>query len=447
MIRLFKFVVATALLLLAGSGMLRAADIAHTEFTLGNGLRVVVIPDSRAPVVTHTIWYRVGSADETTGKSGLAHFFEHVMFKGTTKFPAGAFDRILDENGGEKNAFTMRDVTAYYERVGADRLGLMMELEADRMQNLVLSDSDVQTELKVVQEERRQRIDSQPTALLTEQMDAAMFLAHPYGRPVIGWTDDVARLTRADAEVFYKAHYTPANATVIVVGDVKPATVKLLAEKYYGVLKNTFTPAPRYRTMEPNPIAARRIVLSDARVATPVLIRNYLAPSHVKSKSREANALALLSDILGGGSQSRLFKQLVLGQKIASTTSAWFNGDQLDSGTFGFFAAPAAGTDLAKLETSIDAILADLIRDGVTAEELRDAKEQVQASYIYALDQPASFGSLIGLGVTMGLKTDALLQRDVELASVTLDDIKAAAKTYLDIKRSVTGTLLPEGAP
>lgn len=447
MIRVLKFVFATTLLLAAGSGLLRAADIAHTEFTLANGLRVIVIPDHRAPVVTHTIWYRVGSADETTGKSGLAHFFEHVMFKGTTKYPAGAFDRILDENGGEKNAFTMRDITAYYERVGADRLGLMMELEADRMQNLVLSDNDVQTELKVVQEERRQRTDSTPTALLGEQMDAAMFLAHPYGRPVIGWNDDVARLTRADAESFYKAHYTPANATVVVVGDVEAGAVKLLAEKHYGVLKNTFTPTPRHRTVEPAPLAARRIMLNDARVATPVLIRNYLAPSHVTANAREANALSLLGTILGGGSQSRLFKQLVLGQKLASTTSAWYNGDQLDSGSFGFFAAPTEGSDLGKLETSIDLILVDLIKNGVTAEELRDAKDQVQASYIYALDQPASFGSLIGLGVTMGLKTEALLQRDVALASVTLDDIKLAAKTYLDIKRSVTGTLLPEGAP
>lgn len=421
-----------------------ALDIKSTEFTLANGLHVVLIEDHRAPVVTHTVWYRVGAADEQVGKTGLAHFLEHLLFKGTIKYPEGAFDRLLDQNGGEKNAFTQRDATAYYERVAADKLPLMMELEADRMQNLQLNADSVKTELKVIQEERRQRTDSSPASLLGEQMTATLYLAHPYGRPVIGWNDDVARLTLDDASAFYKQHYTPANATVVIVGDVTPQVVRELADIYYGPLKNTFTPQARHRTTEPDPIAARRITMRDARVATSSLSRNYLTPSSITATGNEAEALMLLSVIIGDSAQGRLYKQLVFDKKLATSAGAYFSGSQLDSGEFGIYASPADGVDMAKLETEIDALIAEVVAKGVTEQELTDAKDRSLASFIYGLDQPASFGGVIGLAATMG-KTprEALDYMDV-LPKVTLQDVQKAAATYLDIERSVTGILLPQ---
>jgi zinc protease len=243
--------VSSLVLLVTWATQVLALDVTIEEFALDNGMQVVVIPDRRAPVVTHSVWYRVGSADEAAGKSGLAHFLEHLMFKGTAKFPFGEFDKILERNGAQGNAFTTRDYTAYYQRIASDRLAIVMELEADRMQNLVLNDENVLPELSVVREERRQRTDNDPVSLLAEQVEAAMFSAHPYGRPVIGWMSDVAKLTRQDAMDFYRANYTPANAVLIVAGDVTPSQVKSLAEKYYGPLVNTCIPKPRSRTPEP----------------------------------------------------------------------------------------------------------------------------------------------------------------------------------------------------
>ena len=421
-----------------------ALDIKSSEFTLANGLRVVLVEDHRAPVVTHTVWYRVGAADEQVGKTGLAHFLEHLLFKGTPKFPEGVFDRLLDQNGGEKNAFTQRDATAYYERVAADKLPLMMELEADRMQNLQLNAESVKTELKVVQEERRQRTDSNPGSLMGEQMAAALYLAHPYGRPVIGWNDDVARLTLEDALAFYRQHYTPANATVVIVGDVTPEVARQLADKYYGPVKNSFIPQPRHRTTEPLPLAARRITMRDARIATASISRSYIAPSYITAPAKEVVALDLLSAILGDSAQGRLYQQLGFEKKIATSAGASFSGIQLDSGEFSIYASPSNGVDIVRLEAEIDAIIAEVIAKGVTAQELSDAKDRTLASFIYGLDQPSGFGSLIGLSATLGKSPkEALAYIDV-VPMVSLDDIQKAAATYLDIKGSVTGIMLPE---
>jgi len=422
----------------------RALDVEVANFRLANGMEVVVIPNNRAPVVTHMMWYRVGSADEVSGKSGLAHFLEHLMFKGTSKRAPGEFDRLIDINGGEGNAFTTRDYTAYFQRIASDRLELMMELEADRMQNLVLTDENVLPELDVVREERRERTDNDPSALLGEQIDAAMYTAHPYGKPVIGWMSEVAKLTRDDALAFYRAHYTPANAVLVVAGDVTPEQVKLLAEKYYGVLKNSFTPEPRVRTPEPEPIAARRVTLIDPRAASPVVQRSYLAPSYAASAGREALALDLLADILGSGTQSRLYKSLVIDQKLAAYTAAWYSGDQLDSGTFGVYGAPNPGTDVGEVEAAIDAVLADLLKNGVTQQELDRVRKQAIAERVYALDNQAALARMAGVALTTGLSARSIFDRDVEIEKVTLDDIRAAAAKIIVLKRSVTGILLPE---
>ena len=422
----------------------RALDVEISNFKLANGMEVVVIPNNRAPVVTHMVWYRVGSADEVSGKSGLAHFLEHLMFKGTSKRAPGEFDRLIDINGGEGNAFTTSDYTAYFQRIASDRLELMMELEADRMQNLVLTDENVLPELDVVREERRERTDNDPSALLGEQIDAAMYTAHPYGKPVIGWMSEVAKLTRADAMAFYRAHYTPANAVLVVAGDVTPEQVKVLAEKHYGVLKNSFTPQPRVRTPEPDPIAARRVTLIDARAASPAVQRSYLAPSYAASTGHEALALDLLADILGSGTQSRLYKSLVIDQKIAAYAAAWYSGDQMDSGTFGVYGAPNPGVDVAKVEAAMDAVLADLLKNGVTQQELDRVRNQAIAERVYTLDNQAALARMAGVALTTGLSARSIFDRDGEIGKVTLDDIRAAAARIIVLKRSVTGVLLPE---
>ncbi len=425
----------------------RALDVEVSDFKLANGMEVVVIPNHRAPVVTHMVWYRVGSADEVSGKSGLAHFLEHLMFKGTSKHPPGEFDRLIDINGGEGNAFTTRDYTAYFQRIASDRLGLMMELEADRMQNLVLTDENVLPELDVVREERRERTDNDPSALLSEQIDAAMYTAHPYGKPVIGWMSEVAKLTKDDAIAFYRAHYTPANAILVVAGDATPEQVKILAEKYYGVLKNTFTPGPRLRTLEPEPIASRRVTLVDARAASPVIQRSYLAPSYGTSTDHEAIALDLLADILGNGTQSRLYKRLVVEQKLAAYVGAWYTGDQLDSGTFGVYGAPNSGIDVGKVEAAIDVILADVLKNGITQIELDRVRNQAIAEQIYTLDDQATLARMAGVALATGLTVRSIFDRDAEIAKVTLDDIRQAAAKFIVLKRSVTGILLPEPQP
>jgi zinc protease len=439
---LFALLIASAQLPFAFTA--HAFDINVSEFKLANGMEVVVIPDHRAPVVTHMVWYKVGAADEVPPKSGLAHFFEHLMFKGTAKHPAGEFDRLLDINGGDGNAFTTQDYTAYFQRIASDRLGLLMELEADRMQNLVLTDETVLPELDVVREERRQRTDNDPSALLGEQLDAAMYTAHPYGKPIIGWMSEVAKLTRGDALAFYKAHYTPANAVLVVAGDAEPEKVKELAEKHYGGLKNTFTPAKRERTPEPDPIAARRVIMQDARVSAPMFQRAYLGPSIVTSGAREVYALELLADILGDGTQSRLYSKLVVEQKVAAYAGAWYAGDNLDSGKFGVYAAPNPGQDIAKIEAAVDQVLADVLTNGVTQAELTRVKSKAEAEQIYALDDQGQLARMAGAGLAIGLSIDTIFDRKNEMAQVTVDDVKSAAAKVIQLRRSVTGILLPD---
>ncbi len=421
-----------------------ALKIDYTQFKLANGMQVVVIPDHRAPVVTHMVWYKVGSADEVSGKTGLAHFLEHLMFKGTKKHPPGDFDRILSSNGGDGNAFTTQDYTAYHQRIAAGRLALVMELEADRMQNIVLTNENVIPELEVVREERRQRTDNEPSALLGEQVDAALYTAHPYGRPVIGWMSEVAKLTREDALAFYKAHYTPANAILVVAGDVEPDEVRKLAETYYGVLKNTFEPAERVRTPEPGPIAARRVDMTDPRVTSQTLQRSYLAPSVRNVPLREAQALSVLADVLGSGSQSRLYRKLVVEQQIAAYAGAWYRGTEMDSGTFGFYAAPAPGKTTAEVEAAIDLIVADVRANGVTQEELDRARKRSVAEEVYALDDTTALARMAGTAFSIGVKFDTMLDSGGEIDKVTVADVRDAARKYLQAKASVTGTLAPE---
>ena len=438
----FRNVVAAFIGLMISATQAFALDVPFKLYVLENGMQVVVIPDHRAPVVTHSVWYKVGSADEMSGKSGLAHFLEHLMFKGTTKHPYGVFDHLIETNGAESNAFTTRDYTAYYQRIASDRLSLVMELEADRMLNLVLTDENVKPELLVVREERRQRTENDPGALLGEQMDAAMFTAHPYGRPTVGWMSEVANLTRQDAIAFYKAHYTPANAVLIVAGDADPETVKALADKYYGSLQNTFVPEPRIRTPEPTPIVARRLTMTDERASTPYVSRNYLTPSDGTDVNNEAVALDFLASILGQGSQSRLYQTLVIQQKLATEAGSYFNGAQLDSGSLSVYGVPNPGVDVAKVETAINSVLADIVRNGVTQSELDRVRDKALASQVYALDDQMSLLQFAGMSLMTGVPVDEAFSTEV-WNKITPDDIRAVAAKYIRPENSVTGILMP----
>ncbi len=426
----------------------RALNIEVARYTLGNGMQVVVIPDRRAPVVTQMVWYKVGAADEPQGKAGIAHFLEHLMFKGTPQVPAGEFSRIVRRHGGEDNAFTSQDFTAYYQRIAKDRLDLVMGLEADRMRNLQLTDQAVLPEREVIKEERRQRTDNDPANRLGEQLDAALYLAHPYGKPVIGWMSEMSQLNRDDAIAFYRLHYTPSNAVLVVAGDVDPGEVKALADKHFGVLPNSAQPQPRIRTSEPEPVASRRVTLADPRVATPLIQRSYLAPSYRTAKPGEAEALEVLAEVLGGNSTSRLYRSLVVNQQVAAQAGASYSGENLDSGNFVIYATPVPGGTNEAAEAALDSELDRLAREGSSEEEVARARNRLLADTVYSLDSQFRLAYLFGAALTSGRTVEDVLAWDERVRKVTKEDVDRVARAVLQLNRSVTGVLIksPGGA-
>lgn len=432
-----------ALILLIVLPLPLAAAENVTTFTLKNGMQGVVITDRRAPVVTHMVWYRVGAADEPPGKSGIAHLVEHLMFKGTRQFGPGEFSAIVSANGGSENAFTSLDYTGYFQRVAADRLELMMEMESDRMQGLILSEEDVATERDVVLEERNSRTENNPGALFGEQRQAALYLNHPYGIPIIGWKHEIEGLTRADALDFYRRYYAPNNAILVVAGDVDPEEVEALANRYYGRLKPAPGLKPRNRPSEPPQIAARRLEFADSRVSQPYVIRTYLAPERNPGDQKTAAALTLLAKLLGGsGLSSVMGQKLQLEQKKALHTSAFYDGLSLDKSGFGLVVVPVEGVSLAEAEELMDQVLADFMAEGVNAEHLARLKAQARASEIYARDSVQGLARRYGEALTSGLTVaDVEAWPDI-IQSVTADDIMAAAEMLFDKRRSVTGWLM-----
>jgi zinc protease len=420
------------------------AEPRATEFTLSNGMDIVVIPDHRAPVVTHMVWYKVGAADEPKGVSGIAHFLEHLMFKSTDKIAVGEFSKIISRLGGQDNAFTGQDVTSYHQRISKERLGTVMDMEADRMEHLRLTPEEVATERQVILEERRSRIDNNPTALLDEQMNATLYLSHPYGIPVIGWEHEMAKLSREDALRFYKHYYAPNNAILVVAGDVTPEEVKRLAEETYGKVPANPEVGVRKRPEEPPHIASRRLELKDPRAGNASFHRYYVAPSYTTAKPGEAEALDLLMKILADGSTSRLYRKLVVEDKIAATTGGDYSGWGLDGGAVSLFAVAAGSNGLDKIEASVDGVLADIRANGVTEVELARAKKSLLADYIYESDNQASLARRYGWGVAVGRSVTDIEKWPQAIANVTQDDIKHAAETYLDLRGSVTGYLVPE---
>jgi zinc protease len=413
---------------------------AVTTFTLKNGMQAIVIEDHRAPVVTHMVWYRAGSADERRGTSGVAHFLEHLMFKGTKTLAPGEFSKTVEANGGYDNAFTSDDQTAYFQRLAADRLELVMRMEADRMRNLILSEDDVTTEREVILEERSQRIDSQPEALFTEQLGAAQYLNHPYGTPTIGWRSEMQKLSRQDALDWYRLYYAPNNATLIVAGDVRPAEVKALAEKYYGPLAPSEGITDRIRPAEPPQLAERRLNFVDQKIAQPYVTRSYLAPERDSGAQEKAASLTFLSALLGGNPQtSILSRALVFDQKLAISAGASYSGTSLDATTFSLYAVPAPGVSLMALETALDKVIADFIAKGVDPAQFARLKTQLEAQLIYQKDNVGDLAQAYGSALTSGLTVADVQAWPKVLQSVSEADVMAAAREVLDRRHAVTG--------
>lgn len=419
-----------------------AAAPVISSFTLENGMQGVVIEDNRAPVVTHMVWYRVGSADEPPGKSGIAHYLEHLMFKGTDEIPEGAFSKIVAENGGQDNAFTSVDYTAYFQRISSDRLELVMKMEADRMVDLRLTDELTIPERDVVLEERNQRTENDPGSLFAEQANAMLYLNHPYSDPIVGWKSEIEGLTREDAMAFYERHYGPDNAILVVAGDVSAAEVERLAKIHYGPIPSAGVPE-RVRPAEPPHRAARRIEMSDPRVRQPYVVRRYLVPSRRTGGDETAAALSMLAEVAGGGGvTSRLAKRLQLEDRIAINSGAFYRGSTYDDGVFGLYGVPAEGVDLDTIEAALDEVMADLAANGPTEEELTRARTKIRASEIYAQDSQRGLAQRYGAGLTTGLTIERIESWADTLAAVTAEDVKAAAEDWLRLEYSVTGRLL-----
>ncbi len=413
-----------------------------TSFSLENGMDVLVIEDHRAPVVVHMVWYRAGSADEPPGASGVAHFLEHLLFKGTEKLAPGEFSATVARNGGTDNAFTSYDYTAYYQRIAADRLGLMMAMESDRMVNLQLSEQEIATERQVIIEERNQRTESSPDALFREQRNASQYLNHRYGVPIIGWRHEMETLDLDDALSYYKRYYAPNNAILVVAGDVTPEQVRELAQTHYAPIPANPDLPERFRAVEPPQTAERRMIFRDERVAQPYVSRSYLAPERDSGDQEQAAALTLLAELLGGGTSSVLTEKLQFETQKAVYTAAYYGGMSLDDTTFNLIVVPAEGVSLQEGEDALDGVLAEFLETGVDQDHLDRIKAQVRASEIYARDDVNGLANRYGRALTQGLSVQDVQDWPDVLQAVTAEQIVEAARDVLDRRRAVTGWLI-----
>ncbi len=413
------------------------------QFALQNGMQVVVIPDHRAPVVTQMIWFKVGAVDDPPGVSGLAHFFEHMMFRGTRQVPGDAYAQTIARNGGEDNAFTTHDYTAFYEQIAVDRLKLAMDLEADRMANLDLNDNSVATERDVVLEERRMRVDNNPQALLGEQMSAALHLSHPYGRPVIGWPEEVRRIDRVSAQDFYDHHYAPNNAILVLAGDVTPDQVRVMAQAEYGKL-----PArdlkPRAEFSEPPRIAETRITVQRPDARVPVFSRIYRVPSYAQAAPGQAEGFEALAQVMGGDETAALYRTLVEQKKLASDAGCSYDGYARDAAEFSVYAVPRPGVSLEQLEKAVDQVIQGFTAAPAAAADLTRAKTQLIASVTYRRDSQYAMATAYGTALMIGLTVDDVNSWPQRMRAVDGAGVQKAAQGLLK-RNAVTAYMLPQG--
>lgn len=431
------------LTVLLAAGLSTAAGANPFETTLANGLRIIVNEDHRAPTAVQMVWYRIGSMDEVDGQSGVAHVLEHMMFKGTPKVGAGEFNKRVAAAGGRDNAFTSRDYTAYFQQVPKEKLPEMMELEADRMRHLNVAPEEFAQEIKVVMEERRMRTDDNPQSKLFEQMNAVAFQAHPYRRPIIGWMDDLEKMTAADAKAWYEAWYVPNNAYVVISGDVDHQEVFALAAKYYGPLEGRALP-PRRPTAEPAQEGARRLSVK-APAELPVLIMGYKAPLlRDIDQDSDPYALAMLAAILDGHDAARFNKKLVREDKVALSAGIDYDNTARGPGMLYLHASPATGKTVAQLEAALRAEIARVQKDGVSETELKRAKAQLIAAKVYKKDSMFGQAMEIGQIESAGLSYRLLDRMLDKLQQVGAAEVQAVAKKYFNDDALTVAVLDPQ---
>lgn len=413
--------------------------------TLENGMEVYVVENNRVPVVTHMVWYKVGAADEDMGKSGIAHFLEHLLFKGSENLKPGEFSKIVRNLGGNDNAFTSQDYTAYFQSIASEHLETVMKMEAGRMRGATMPENEVLSERKVILEERRQRTDNNPNAKFSESLDAALFVNHPYGIPVIGWYHEMETLSRDDAYNFYDKWYGPNNAVLVISGDVKADEVFDLARKIYGPLEKAEIPE-RVRTKSPPLVGQQVFTYHDAAVQQPVYQRSYRIPSYRQNKEG-ALAMQVLEDIFGSGSTSRLYKSLVIDQKLATSAGLSFRSSAWDDATLWVYASPVPGVSMDQIKVAIDAEIKKLADEGVTEKELTDSISRLQNEAIYARDSLTGPAMAIGYAIVTGSTLDDIEYWPRDIGNVTAEQIQNLAKTYLLTSSAdahfVEGHLLP----
>jgi zinc protease len=443
-----RFALCLSLLLLTGTaGSLaspsQAAVYGAETFMLANGMQVVVIPNHRAPVVSHMVWYRIGSADESPGKSGIAHFLEHLMFKGTPRYSGTALTETVAKNGGDQNAFTNHDYTGYYQNIAVDRLPLVMDIEADRMRNLTLTEEDVATEREVIIEERRMRTDNVPGAQLAERVGASLWMTNHYGVPVIGWEAEMRGLTREDAFSVYKAYYAPHNAILVVSGDITAEKLKPLAEKYYGAIPKSGVYKPRVRSTFLQPRADTRVVMHHERVRQPQWSRRIIAPSYNVGDRTDVHALELFSEIVGGGSTSKLYRTLVVEQQVAAGFSAGYSADTISYGTFYISLTPSPGMTVEQAEAAYTKAMDALLKDGITDADVAQAKQRMIARLAFAKDSPMSAAQAVGAALVVGATLDDIENWPDNISKITAEQVRSAARKLFTEYSTATGILLP----
>jgi len=426
----------------------RAAVFHPDTFTLANGLQVVVVQNRLSPAVSQMVWYKAGAADEIAGHTGLAHYLEHLMFKGTPNIPAGAFSRIVAEMGGNDNAFTGHDSTAYYETVAADKLGAIMQMEADRMQNLRITPETASTELQVVLSERQERTGNSPQGLFQEKVRSVLFPRHPYGRPVIGLQEDIARATVEDAREFYEHYNAPNNAIVVISGNVELGDVMRLAAGTFGCVPQRSVPARAGFPALSLPLE-QRVEMKDARVQQAHVQVHVVVPSYATQKGREAYALEVLAEALGGGEVGILYKELVLRQKVASGFDVNYDPQMRGPSDFTLIATPQPGKTIEELESALDGALRRLASQGIDGATIAAARGRLSRAAVFARDSLTAPGKVFGDALTTGGSVEDVEKWPSRIRRIGPKDVNAALRKFVRNPHRVTGVLMPvfnEGA-
>jgi zinc protease len=420
------------------------------SFTLGNGMQVVVIPNHRAPIISHMIWIKVGGADNEPGKSGMAHYFEHLMFKGTPTLAAGEFSKKIKTLGGNDNAFTGQDYTAYFESVAVENLEEVMKMEADRMVNLAPPPEHFKSEKAVVLEERRQRTENDPRALFSEQLNSVLFVNHPYGTPVVGWMDEIEKYEWADVKKYYDRWYAPNNAILVVSGDITAEKLKPLAEKYYGSLPKKDLP-PRLRSTVPPAPAPAVLTLEHPSIHQPLYQQLWLVPTEAKNR-QDSLALQVLAEILDGGPTTRLYKNLAVDTKKATSVFFSYNSSALDYGSITMGGTPSPDVSVEALADLLDMEIAKVRNEGVTDKEVADAVQRLQDEAVFLRDSVMGPAMIFGQALSTGSTIDDVENWPEDIGKITAADVKRVAQTYLDpakpwIRPPVKGFMTPVKKP